>query len=384
MTVVKTAQIFEIVNGNEDYITFNTSLAQCVNDSLQQVQDLTNTAPFTSNMCYTDSSTELSGSDTSLYDFTTRMITATGTFLTACATAQQANRAARVETAPTFTYLTTTFYNAQVEFLKEFNNYLVAISLTLNMVEQPQWISTTGNVVATSAIQDATLYLVTSSDSQDFNIGSASNDALRKYNRVIEHLTQCYTTVGIMNSVIKGKYSNNSNFTGTPIATLASTFTNLLNYVNTVANEGNDWNNSFDDWLTEARDGTTQINYQQGSVLASLNQWTSDFSSTAANVVSALTISHAGNGSASVGDVLIGEDTNATGNVVAVVTGVNSDGNVSSLEIVNKGSEHTDGQALTVYKNGTLDTNIDLTVNGVSTPNSLLGYVNSMNTSLNA
>jgi len=58
----KTEEIAK-VSVNENYISFNTSLAQCVNDSLQQVQDLTNTAPFTSNMCYTDSSTELSGSE---------------------------------------------------------------------------------------------------------------------------------------------------------------------------------------------------------------------------------------------------------------------------------------------------------------------------------
>lgn len=384
MTVVKVAQIFEIVNGNEDYINVNTSLAQCVKDSLEQVKDLTNAAPYTSDMCYTDANTVLSGQDTSLNDFTNNMLTATNTFLDACATALQANKAASSDASPSYTYLTTTFSNAQLEFIKEFHNYLVAVSFTVDMVQQPKWISTTGEVVANSTIQGTTLYLITSSDAHDFNVGVSSNAALRKYKRVIEHLTDCYTNVGIMVSVIKGKYSNNSNFTGTSIATVASNLTDLINQINTISNDGREWLNKFEDWILEAREGSTQVNYQQASMLAALNTWRNDFSETNTDVITDVTISHASNGGASVGDVLIGEDTNATGNLVAVVTGVNSDGNVTSLEIIDRGSGHTDSTALTVYLNGSESTAIDLAVNGVSSPNSWLGYRNTLNTNLSS
>lgn len=378
MTVVTAAQIFQIVNGIDDYIKVNISLAQCIRDSLSQVQDLSSSAPYTSNMCFSDSSTEVSSS--SLSTFTGNMITATNTFLDACATALQANKATKSDAAPSFTFLTTTFHTAQGEFLQEFHNYLVAFSLTLDQVEQPNWIATTGKVVVSDTIRTTTLYLVTKSDAHDFNVGVASNNALRRYKRMIEHLSGCYTTVGIMVSVIKGKYSSNSNFSGTSIATLASTLTTLTTYVNTLSNEGNDWLNSYNDWYPEAREGATVINYQQATMLATLNNWRDDFSSTGEDIVTAITIDAGGSGN-EVGDILtLSDDAAGSVDAVLVVTGVSS-GAVTSVEIINPGSGHTG--TLTVTSSDTNATEPTLT-RTTGDKSSLLGYINSMNNALNA
>jgi hypothetical protein len=382
MTVVAAAQIFQIINGVEDYIKVNTHLAQCIKDSLSQVADLSSSAPYTSDMCFEDvEGVTTAIASTSLNDFTNSMISAANTFLDACATALQANKLSKVDYDPDFTFLTTTFYTAQDEFIKEFSNYLTAFGLTLDQVEQPQWNDTTGDVVASSTLQSKTLVLITKMDCHDFNVASATNLALRRYRRMIEHLTSCYTTVAIMISVIKGKYVNNSNFSGTCIGTLATDFTNINNYVNTLSNDGGDWLIAYDDWYPEAREGGSVINYQQSSMLAALNNWRDDFDSSASDVLNSITITSGGSGHA-VGDVLTLSGASSTADAIAVVTLVSS-GAISALEIVNNGAGFVAGETLTVSSSGS-GTTEQLDANSVSNRTSLLGYISSMNTELQA
>ena len=380
MTVVTAAQIFQIINGIDDYVKVNTHLAQCIRDSLSQVADLSSSAPYTSDMCFEDvSGTTTAVDGTSLNDFTNNMITATNTFLDACATAQQANKLSKVDYAPDFTFLTSTFHTAQTEFIQEFSNYLTAFGLTLDQVEQPAWNNTTGDVVASATLQGKTLVLITKNDSHDFNVASSTNLALRRYRRMIAHLTSCYTTVAIMISVIKGKYMNNSNFSGTALGTLATDFTNINNYVNTLSNEGNDWLITYDDWYPEAREGAIVINYQQSSMLAALNKWRDNFDNTSSDVLNSITITAGGTGHA-VGDILTLSGASSTADAVAVVTLV-TDGAISALEIINNGAGFVAAETLTVSSSGS-GTTEQLDANSVSDRTSLLGYINTMNTEL--
>ena len=380
MTVVAAAQIFQIINGVDDYIKVNTSLAQCIKDSLAQIADLSNTAPYTSDMCFEDvdgTTTAIDG--TSLNDFTNSMITATNTFLDACATAQQANKLSKSDYAPTFTFLTSTFHTAQTEFLQEFSNYLTAFGLTLDQVEQPAWNDTTGDAVASATLQGKTLVLITKNDSHDFNVASSTNLALRRYRRMIGHVTSCYTTVAIMISVIKGRYSNNSNFSGTCLGTLASDFTTLNDYVNTLSNEGNDWLITYDDWFPEAREGGSVLNYQQSSMLAALNKWRDNFDNTSSSVLNSITITGGGSDHA-IDDILTLSGAASTANAIAVVTLVSS-GAITALEIINSGAGFAAAETLTVSTSGS-GTGETLTANSVSDRTSLLGHINTMNTEL--
>jgi hypothetical protein len=380
MTVVATAQIFQIINGVDDYIKVNTSLAQCIRDSLAQVQDLSSSSPYTSDMCFEDvNGTTTAVDSTSLNDFTGNMIDTTDTFLDACATAQQANKLSRVDYSPDFTFLTSTFHTAQTEFIKEFANYLTAFGLTLEQVEQPAWNSTTGYAVASSTLQGKTLVLVTKNDSHDFNVASSTNLALRRYRRMIGHITSCYTTVAIMISVIKGRYMNNSNFSGTCLGTLASDFTNINDYVNTLSNEGNDWLITYDDWYPEAREGGSIINYQQSSMLAALNKWRDDFDNTSSAVLNSITITDGGSGHA-IDDILTLSGASSSTSAVAVVTLV-TDGAITALEIINSGAGFVAGEDLTVSTSGS-GTSENLDAHSVSDRVSLLTHINTMNTEL--
>jgi hypothetical protein len=226
-----------------------------------------------------------------------------------------------------------------------------------------------------------TLVLITKNDSHDFNVASSTNLALRRYRRMIAHLSSCYTTVAIMISVIKGKYMNNSNFSGTALGTLATDFTNINNYVNTLSNEGNDWLITYDDWYPEAREGAIVINYQQSSMLAALNKWRDNFDNTSSDVLNSITIT-AGGADHAVGDILTLSGANSTANAIAVVTLV-TDGAISALEIINSGAGFTADEELTVTTSGSGNTDtLTLTANSVSDRTSLLGYINTMNTEL--
>lgn len=384
MSTVTKAQIFQIVNGIDEYIKSNLSLAQCIKDSLEQVLDLSDVAPFNVNMAYSGGSAITSSS---INSFTSSMITVTNTFITACATAIQANIASKSEANPDFTFLNTTFAASQVTFISEFTNYLTTFTLTYDMVEQPSWLTSDTDVVGTS-ITGVTLNLYTKSDQKSTNIGVMTDNQLRRYARIIKHLVNCYVTVGIIVAGTKGKYSNNSSYSSTAIATITSNFTNLLNYINTVSNDGNEWLNAFDDWYTEAREGALNIDYQQASLLSSLNTWRNDFGRAIEGPVTAVTLTNAGSGY-SVGDIITISFSGAT-SAVAVVTTIGTGGAVATVSIVNPGANFTTGDDVTVSvttndgSTASSGSGLDIDITSSSDSNSLLAYINTMNTSLSS
>lgn len=281
MSSVTLAQIFNIINGPEDYINVNISLAQCIKTSLEKVSDAINytDSPFLVDMIYDSTNSDSVVDTTSLVEFTTRMITETDTFLTACTTVLHAARVSKSAAVADFTFLHSTFADAQKLFLVEYQNYLNVYHFLFTMTGQVSWLedTTTGittNVV-TASMQTTTATLIDDDFRTTFATKWMGTAQLRIVRRVLSYLVDCYQTISIITAPINSKYNGNTVYDGSVIETITDNFSTIMTQISTLSIEGADFVDSFDDWESLAREGNADIDTAQTTIVADLGTFVS-------------------------------------------------------------------------------------------------------------
>ena len=279
MSTVSLPQIFNIVDGPEDYINVNIAIGQCIATSLDKINSVIDytDSPFRADMITTSSEET---DETSLVEFTTRMGTITGTFLTACNTAIQATRAQKTSETQSYTYLTDTFHDAQTVFFNEYENYLkVYTFLFTNDTDDDATTAPTFTVVTTdtsvTTVVTSTMAGVTPRMNSDTYRPVYSTQwmllgQLRIVNRVLQYLTNCYQTVTVLIAPTDAKYNSNSTYSSSVIASITSAFSTVISQVTTITTEGSDLLDSFEDWEYLAREGSVDIEATQSAILTAL------------------------------------------------------------------------------------------------------------------
>ena len=287
MSSVTLAQIFNIINGPEDYINVNISLGQCIKTSLEKVSDAINytSSPFLVDMIYDSTSGNIFDTDnegvTSLYQFTTRMISVTDTFLTACTTALQAARTSKSSAVVNFEFLNTTFANAQKLFLVEYQNYLSVYNFLFTMEGQVSWLEDGDTelitAVVTSAMQGTNVTLIDDSFRTAFATKWMHTGQLRIVRRVLSYLVNCYQTISIITAPINSKYNGNTVYDESVIETITDNFSTIMTQISTLSIEGSDFLDSFDDWESLAREGNADIDTEQNTIVSDLGDFLTAF-----------------------------------------------------------------------------------------------------------
>lgn len=268
MSSVSLPQIFNIVDGPEDYINVNIAIGQCIATSLDKINSVIDytDSPFRANMITTsDAETDA----TSLVEFTTRMDTVTGTFLTACNTAIQATRAQKTSETQSYTYLTDTFHDAQTVFFNEYENYLKVYTFLFTTSTAPTF-DTSVTTVVTSTMAGVTPQMNSDTYRPVYSTQWMLLGQLRIVNRVLQYLTNCYQTVTVLIAPTDAKYNSNSTYSSSVISSITSAFSTVIGQVTTITTEGSDLLDSFEDWEYLAREGSVDIEASQSAILTAL------------------------------------------------------------------------------------------------------------------
>ena len=268
MSTVSLPQIFNIVDGPEDYINVNIAIGQCIATSLDKINSVINytDSPFLANMITTS---EAETDETSLVEFTTRMETVTGTFLTACNTAIQATRAQKTSETQSYTYLTDTFHDAQTVFFNEYENYLKVYTFLFTTTTAPTF-DTNATTVVTNAMAGVTPRMNSDTYRPVYSTQWMLLGQLRIVNRVLQYLTSCYQTVSVLIAPTDAKYNSNSTYSSSVISSITSAFSTVISQVTTITTEGSDLLDSFEDWEYLAREGSVDIEADQSGILTAL------------------------------------------------------------------------------------------------------------------
>lgn len=278
MSSVTLAHIFNIIGGPEDYINVNISLGQCIKTSLEKVSDAINytDSPFLVDMIYDSTNSDSAVDTTSLAEFTSRMITATDTFLTACTTALQAARTSKSSAVVNFDFLNSTFTDAQKLFLVEYQNYLNVYNFLFTMTGQVSWLAD-GTAVVTSAMQGTTATLIDDDFRTAFATKWMHTGQLRIVRRVLSYLVDCYQTISVITAPINSKYNGNTVYDGSVIETITDNFATIMTQISTLNIEGSDVIDSFDDWESLAREGNADIETAQTTIVSDLGTFITAF-----------------------------------------------------------------------------------------------------------
>lgn len=271
MSSVTLAQIFNIVNGPEDYINVNISLAQCIKSSLAKISDVIDytNSPFNTDMIYDSSSNDAAVDTTSFVEFTSRMDAATDTFITACNSALQTARESHSSTVSDFSFLYTTFAGAQSLFLAEYQNYIIVYNFLFTRTGTPTW-NSSGTSVVTTAIQNITPTDFNNSFRPDFVSQWMNTAQLRIIRRILTYTIDCYQTVSIIIAPTDSKYNGNTSYSSSAISTITSNFVSMMSQISTISNEGSDLVDAFDDWENLAREGSGDITTVQTTIVTEL------------------------------------------------------------------------------------------------------------------
>jgi hypothetical protein len=268
MSTVSLPQIFNIIDGPEDYINVNIAIGQCIATSLDKIDSVINytDSPFLVDMITTDSADT---DTTSLVEFTSRMNTVTDTFLTACNSAIQTTRSQKTSETQSYTYLTDTFHDAQTVFFNEYENYLKVYTFLFTTTSAPTFDSSATSVV------DATMQGVTPRMNSNTYRPLYSTQwmllgQLRIVNRVLQYLTSCYQTVTVLIAPTDAKYNSNSTYSSSVISSITSAFSTVIGQVTTITTEGSDLLDSFEDWEYLAREGSVDIETSQSEIITAL------------------------------------------------------------------------------------------------------------------
>ena len=268
MSSVSLPQIFNIVDGPEDYINVNIAIGQCIATSLDKINSVIDytDSPFRANMITTsDAETDA----TSLVEFTTRMDNVTGTFLTACNTAIQATRAQKTSETQSYTYLTDTFHDAQTVFFNEYENYLKVYTFLFTTSTAPTF-DTSVTTVVTNTMAGVTPQMNSDTYRPVYSTQWMLLGQLRIVNRVLQYLTNCYQTVTVLIAPTDAKYNSNSTYSSSVISSITSAFSTVIGQVTTITTEGSDLLDSFEDWEYLAREGSVDIEASQSAILTAL------------------------------------------------------------------------------------------------------------------
>lgn len=266
---VSLPQIFNIVDGPEDYINVNIAIGQCIATSLDKINSVINytDSPFLANMITTDSAET---DTTSLVEFTSRMDTVTSTFLTACNTAIQETRAQKTSETQSYTYLTTTFHDAQTIFFNEYENYLKVYTFLFTTDTAP-----TFDTNATSVVTTVMAGIIPRMNSDTYRPVYSTQwmllGQLRIVNRALQYLTSCYQTVTVLIAPTDAKYNSNSTYSSSVISSITSAFSTVIGQVTTITTEGSDLLDSFEDWEYLAREGSVNIEADQIAIITALS-----------------------------------------------------------------------------------------------------------------
>ena len=282
MSSVSLPQIFNIVDGPEDYINVNIAIGQCVATSLDKINSVINytNSPFLENMITTaDAETD----ETSLVEFTTRMETVTTTFLTACNTAIQATRAQKTSETQSYTYLTDTFHDAQTVFFNEYENYIRVYTFLFTTSTAPTWESSATSVV-TSDMQSVTPRMNSDDYKPVYSTQWMLLGQLRMVTRVLQYLTNCYQTVSVLIAPTDAKYNSNSAYSSSVISSITSAFSTVIAQVTTITTEGTDLLDAFEDWEYLAREGSVDIDASQSAIITALNNFDTSIGTLQTNI----------------------------------------------------------------------------------------------------
>jgi len=269
MSTVSLPQIFNIVDGPEDYINVNIAIGQCIATSLDKINSVINytDSPFLANMITTsDAETD----ETSLVEFTSRMETVTGTFLTACNVAIQTTRAQKTSETQSYTYLTTTFHDAQTIFFNEYENYLKVYTFLFTTNTAPTF-DTNAPTVVTNTMAGVTPQMNSSTYRPVYSTQWMLLGQLRIVNRALQYLTSCYQTVTVLIAPTDAKYNSNSTYSSSVIASITSAFSTVIGQVTTITTEGSNLLDSFEDWEYLAREGSVDIEADQSAIITALS-----------------------------------------------------------------------------------------------------------------
>ena len=283
MSTVSLPQIFNIIDGPEDYINVNIAIGQCIATSLDKINSVINytDSPFLEDMITTSDTDKTD--ETSLVEFTTRMDTVTSTFLTACNTAIQATRAQKTSETQSYTYLTTTFHDAQTIFFNEYENYLKVYTFLFTATNAPSFDSNATSVV-TSTMAGVAPRLNSTSYRPLYSTQWMLLGQLRIVNRVLQYLTSCYQTVTVLIAPTDAKYNSNSTYSSSVIASITSAFSTVIGQVTTITTEGSDLLDSFEDWEYLAREGSVDIEADQDAIITALNAFDSAVGTLQSNI----------------------------------------------------------------------------------------------------
>jgi len=388
MSSVTLAQIFDIVNGPIDYINVNISLGQCIKTSLEKVSDAINytSSPFLVDMVHSS----VDGSaieDSSLVDFTTSMISQTDTFLSACTTALQAARIQQSSSTANYDFLTTTFADAQENFIGEYINYLTTYQFLFTMTKQPSW-NTSYQSVVTSTMQ-ITVTLVNDDFRTQFSTKWMSSAQLRIVRRVLGHLINCFQTLVIIVAPIDAKYNSNSTLSSSVIGTITDAFSAMMVTFSSLHSEGSNLIDQVDDWESIARSNDANIDLIQAPISSALIKLIDNVGNSKSGTITTVSIDTAGSGYA-VGDVItLTAPTDGTDAVLVVktTTDVNDgdSGTVTSVDIIDGGAgfaTDSDLNDLGITSTTGSGSGIDISVSVIGTITSLLASISSMNDSL--
>lgn len=268
MSTVSLPQIFNIIDGPEDYINVNIAIGQCIATSLDKIDSVINytDSPFLVDMITTDSEVT---DTTSLVEFTSRMNTVTGTFLTACNTAIQATRAQKTSETQSYTYLTSTFSDAQTLFFIEYENYLKVYTFLFTTTTAPTF-DTNATSVVTSTMAAVTPRMNSDTYRPLYSTQWMLLGQLRIVNRVLQYLTSCYQTVTVLIAPTDAKYNSNSTYSSSVISAITSAFSTIIGQVTTITTKGSDLLDSFEDWEYLAREGSVDIEADQATIVTAL------------------------------------------------------------------------------------------------------------------
>lgn len=273
MSTVSLPQIFNIVDGPEDYINVNIAIGQCIATSLDKINSVINytDSPFKADMITT--SDEETG-ETSLVDFTSRMETVTSTFLTACNTAIQTTRSQKTSETQSYTYLTDTFHDAQTVFFNEYENYIKVYTFLFTTDTEPSFTVVTTDTSVTTVVTNTMAGVTPRMNSDTYRPVYSTQwmllGQLRIVNRALQYLTSCYQTVSVLIAPTDAKYNSNSTYSDSVISSITSALSTVIGQVTTITTAGSDLLDSFEDWEYLAREGSVDIDADQGPILEAL------------------------------------------------------------------------------------------------------------------
>ena len=217
MTIVKKIQIFSNINGVSDYLKININFAQYMQNIFNYIETEIDREPFSSNLLFPTTDTTINGvsyvgsstpstpiADTSLTSFTTKIMSELNVFNTACSVAYQTLLVQKMKPQPNFDFITTTFYNAQIRFLKNVVNYFSMFLFIINMTTLPTLQNATQ--VVSSELQtlftNQQIVLSNSEHLLNTNIRNMSVSIRPYYYHILSNITDTLQELFILNENI--------------------------------------------------------------------------------------------------------------------------------------------------------------------------------------